>query len=411
MIQIEDKAKCCGCGACVQRCPKNCILLKEDGEGFLYPVVDKDNCVDCGLCEKVCPVLNQGEERKPLYVYAAKNEDEEIRKKSSSGGVFTLLAVQVIKNGGVVFGARFNENWEVVHDYSETEEGLSAFRGSKYVQSKIGETYKQVEEFLREGREVMFSGTPCQISGLKLFLGKRYENLLTVDVICHGVSSPMIWRMYLKELLARQGDGKNSVLSHSIPPFLKSIRDISCIDFRNKELGWKKYSFALTLSVPSNGHGVKNTVLLSEPYTQNLYMKGFLSDLYLRPSCHACPTKSLKSGADITLGDFWGIQNIFPDIDDDMGVSAVLLNTEKGVKCYTSLKLQAQEMCYDDVLRYNPAICKSSLLPQKREIFWNMKGKSVFFRVEKLCRISYLLILKSKIKILLSLFDKKHNVK
>ena len=113
MIQIEDKAKCCGCGACVQRCPKNCILLKEDGEGFLYPVVDKDNCVDCGLCEKVCPVLNQGEERKPLYVYAAKNEDEEIRKKSSSGGVFTLLAVQVIKNGGVVFGARFNENWEI----------------------------------------------------------------------------------------------------------------------------------------------------------------------------------------------------------------------------------------------------------------------------------------------------------
>ena len=410
MIQIEDKAKCCGCDACVQRCPKNCILLKEDGEGFLYPVVDKDSCVDCGLCEKVCPVLNQGEKRKPLHVYAAKNEDEEIRKKSSSGGVFTLLAVQVIKNGGVVFGARFNENWEVVHDYSETEEGLSAFRGSKYVQSKIGETYKQVEEFLREGREVMFSGTPCQISSLKLFLGKRYENLLTVDVICHGVPSPMIWRMYLKELLARQGDGKNSVLSHSIPPFLKSIRDISCIDFRNKELGWKKFSFALTLSVPM-GHGAKNTVLLSEPYTQNLYMKGFLSDLYLRPSCHACPTKSLKSGADITLGDFWGIQNIFPDIDDDMGVSAVLLNTEKGVKCYTSLKLQAQEMCYDDVLRYNPAICKSSLLPQKREIFWNMKGKSVFFRVEKLCRISYLLILKSKIKILLSFFDKKHNVK
>ena len=138
MIQIEDKAKCCGCDACVQRCPKNCILLKEDGEGFLYPVVDKDSCVDCGLCEKVCPVLNQGEKRKPLHVYAAKNEDEEIRKKSSSGGVFTLLAVQVIKNGGVVFGARFNENWEVVHEYSETVEGLSAFRGSKYVLSKIG---------------------------------------------------------------------------------------------------------------------------------------------------------------------------------------------------------------------------------------------------------------------------------
>ena len=238
MIHIEEKSKCCGCNACVQRCPKHCIAMREDEEGFLYPIIDESSCINCGLCEKVCPVLNQGEERKPLKVYAAKNRNEEIRMQSSSGGIFTLLAEQIIQEGGVVFGARFDENWDVIHDYTETIDGLASFRGSKYVQSRVGETYKQAESFLKQGRKVMFAGTPCQISGLKLFLCKDYENLLTVDFICHGVPSPGVWRKYLEELIARQGGGKNSVLSH--PNEL-----ITHIEFRNKRLGWKKYSFAL----------------------------------------------------------------------------------------------------------------------------------------------------------------------
>ena len=152
-------------------------MMQEDEEGFLYPVVDKEVCVDCGLCEKVCPVLNQREERKPLEVYAAFNKNEEIRMQSSSGGIFTALAEQIIQEEGVVFGARFNEDWEVIHDYTETAAGLSVFRGSKYVQSRIGDTFNQAEQFLKQGRSVLFSGTPCQIAGLKLFLRKEYENL------------------------------------------------------------------------------------------------------------------------------------------------------------------------------------------------------------------------------------------
>ena len=206
MIEIKDKKDCCGCSACVQRCPKQCITLKEDNEGFLYPIVDKKTCIDCGLCEKVCPILHQGEPQKPLKVYAAKNLNEEIRRQSSSGGIFTLLAEQVIQEGGVVFGARFDENWEVKHDYTETIEGLAVFRGSKYVQSRIEDNYKKAEEFLKQGRKVLFSGTPCQIAGLKRFLRKEYEELLTVDFVCHGVPSPGVWRKYLKETVARMCD-------------------------------------------------------------------------------------------------------------------------------------------------------------------------------------------------------------
>ena len=217
MINIIDKKNCCGCNACVQHCPKSCVTMQEDEEGFLYPIVDQEACIDCGLCEKVCPVLNQGEERKPLQVYAANNPNEEIRMQSSSGGVFTLLAETIIQEGGVVFGARFNDDWEVIHDYTETKEELAAFRGSKYVQSRIGDSYCQAEQFLKKGRKVLFTGTPCQIAGLNLFLRKEYGNLLTVDFICHGVPSPGVWKSYLEELIALQGNRKNTVLLSPFP--------------------------------------------------------------------------------------------------------------------------------------------------------------------------------------------------
>lgn len=175
MISIASKEMCCGCAACEQRCPTSCIVMREDEEGFLYPQTDTSKCIDCGLCEKVCPVLNQGEKRKPLHVYAAKNTKTRIRLQSSSGGIFTHIAEQIIQKNGVVFGARFDENWAVEHACTETLEGLAAMRGSKYVQSRIGRTYRQAKEFLESGRPVLFSGTPCQIRGLKLFLAKEYE--------------------------------------------------------------------------------------------------------------------------------------------------------------------------------------------------------------------------------------------
>lgn len=345
--------------------------MQEDEEGFLYPIVDQEVCIDCGLCEKVCPVLNQGEERKPLQVYAANNTNEEIRMQSSSGGVFTLLAETIIQEGGVVFGARFNDDWEVIHDYTETQEGLATFRGSKYVQSRIGDSYCQAEQFLKKGRKVLFSGTPCQIAGLNLFLRKEYNNLLTVDFICHGVPSPGVWKSYLEELIALQGNRKNSVLSHSKPIILNSIRDISRIEFRNKRLGWKKYSFALTLSVP-DGHGTKNTVLLSEPYNENIFMKGFLADLYLRPSCYACPAKCLKSGSDITVGDYWGIQNVMPEIDDDKGICCLMVNTDKGGQLLPSKEwIEYRNSDYSTVIKYNMA-CVVSVAPNlKRKLFFD----------------------------------------
>lgn len=328
MIEIKDKSQCCGCNACVQRCPKQCIAMCEDEEGFLYPEVDEAICIDCGLCENVCPVINQADARIPLQVYAAKNTDEKIRMHSSSGGVFSILAEQTIKQGGVVFGARFDENWEVKHDYTETIDGVSVFRGSKYVQSKTGDTFKQAEQFLKQNRKVLFSGTPCQIVALKRYLKKEYENLLLVDFICHGVPSPGVWRKYLKQVIALTCD-KNTVSSHL--KLLLSERNalVEGISFRDKRLGWQKYSFSLTLSTTDES-GNKNTVSLSESLNENLFMRGFLANLYLRPSCYACPANKGKSGSDITLGDYWGISSLMPDYDDDKGISAISVNTEKG---------------------------------------------------------------------------------
>lgn len=272
MINIKDKADCCGCNSCIQVCPRHCIATKTDKEGFAYPVVESFRCIDCGLCERVCPILNQNVTRVPVKTYAAKNPNETIRSKSSSGGIFTLLAEIVIVQGGVLFGARFDEDWNVIHDFTETLEGVAAFCGSKYVQSRIGDSYRRVEKFLKAGRKVLFSGTPCQVAGLKRFLRKEYDNLLIVDFVCHGVPSPKVWQMYLNETIARQGDGKNTVLSHS-----KSFSyRVKGIDFRSKSTGWK------------------NTVLLSlSPRHQPTERKiQFCSHLYLKriPICRRfCP--------------------------------------------------------------------------------------------------------------------------
>lgn len=361
MIQIKDKSLCCGCSACVQTCPKQCISLIADKEGFLYPQVNQELCIECGLCENVCPELHQNEEKLPDYVYAAKHSDETIRKESSSGGIFSLLADAVIDAGGVVFGARFDADWNVIHDYTETHEGLKAFRGSKYVQSKIGDSYKQAELFLKAERKVLFSGTPCQIAGLKKFLRKDYENLLAVDFICHGVPSPLVWQKYLEETVAHQCN-KNSVSSHSkssLPEKDGLVNSekmkIKAISFRNKNLGWKKYSFALTLSKAA-ATGKENTVSLSSIFHDNAYMQAFLDNLSLRPSCYRCPAKAGKSGSDITLGDFWGIEKIDPEVDDDKGCSLLAFNnvkaekwlTEHGclIKGYPFAQVQTSNICY-----------------------------------------------------------------
>ncbi len=260
MIDIQDKKDCCGCEACAQRCPRHCISLSEDAEGFLYPKADASLCIQCGLCESVCPVIHRGVARDPLSVFAAKNPDWETRRQSSSGGVFTLLAERTIAAGGVVFGARFDDSWEVVHSYTETLDGLAAFRSSKYAQSHIGDSYRQAERFLRQGREVLFCGTPCQIAGLRRYLRKDYGNLLAVDFICHGVPSPGVFRRdWAEEMLEAGGAPTGETEKHTVPssasPFLpergslgRGIAGIRlrAVSFRDKRLGWKKYSLVLS---------------------------------------------------------------------------------------------------------------------------------------------------------------------
>lgn len=372
MIDIKDKKDCCGCSACVQKCPKRCISLQEDNEGFLYPVVDKEICIDCGLCEKVCPVLHQNEPRKPLKVYAAINKNEEIRLQSSSGGIFTLLAEKTINDGGVVFGVRFDENWEVKHDYTETIEGLAAFRGSKYVQSWIDDNFKKAESFLKEGRKVLFSGTPCQIAGLKHYLRKEYDNLLTVDFICHGVPSPMAWRSYLSEVVrAKRETGKNLVsLSLNVMPFIKGIT------FRDKTNGWKKFGFRIhyVASKATQNMVSESTtedIFLLEHYRKNVYMKAFLSNVSLRPSCYACPAKMQKSHSDVTLADLWICKdNIHLDkYNDDKGLSCVLINSKISEEFLMSAQLYEIEL--EDGLKANPCYFKSIKRPDNRECFWD----------------------------------------
>lgn len=367
MIKIDNKSQCCGCNACASRCPKQCITLQEDAEGFRYPVIDIALCIDCGVCERVCPVIHPGEERTPLQAFAAVNPDETIRMQSSSGGVFTAIAEQIIAEGGVVFGAAFDENWEVRHTYTETNEGLAAFRGSKYVQSRIDTAYQDAERFLKDGRKVLFSGTPCQVAGLKHYLRKEYDNLLAVDFICHGVPSPKVWRKYLEEnFSARRADaGKNSVLSSSI----NKVPVITGIAFRDKTMaGWKKYSFVVRGKSASKAD--KNTVLMSGIFYENLYMQAFLNDLILRPSCYACPSKKGQSGCDVTLADFWGIEYVLPSMDNDKGVSLLLAQTDRGENFISTYMPYCILVDINQALQYNLAFYKSYPIHPRRPYFF-----------------------------------------
>lgn len=337
---LQDKSQCCGCSSCAQRCPKSSIAMLQDNEGFLYPHVDTATCIDCGLCEKVCPMLSPYDSRKPLQVQAAINKDEEIRKLSSSGGIYTLLAENTINEGGVVFGARFDDEWQVMLDYTETIDGLAAFRGSKYVQADPGKNYHKCKQFLLDGRKVLFSGTPCQIAGLKRYLNQDFFNLVTVEVACHGVPSPKVWKGYLNRI------------SHS--------NHIKGVSFRDKITGWKDYSITINAS----------TLSYSQRSRNDKYMVSFIHGLSLRPSCFDCPFKEGRSGADILLGDFWNVKNLLPEIDDDKGTTAVILYTKKAEKIFNEVNKKGYTCSYEALITCNPSISHRSICPKYYNMFW-----------------------------------------
>jgi len=286
--------------------------------------------------------------------------------------VFSLLAKKIIIDGGIVFGACFDDDFNVKHIYIQQLKEIKILQGSKYVQSIIGDSYRQVEFFLQTGKKVLFSGTPCQIAGLKQFLQKEYETLYTIDLICHGVPSPKVWRQYLKEIIKQE--------------------DITDIDFRDKRNGWQAYN------ITAMG---KSKELFSEHYSNNIYMRGFLQNLFLRPSCHQCPAKQFKSKSDITLGDFWGIQKFYPDFNDDKGISLVFTNTQKGLELFKKLDVAFIEIDYEKAINANPTIEKSAKTHPKRQLFFQLfeqKQDNINQLVKQMLHRSFADKVKGKIK-------------
>ena len=346
MIYIANKVNCCGCEACANVCPVSCIKMVLDEEGFRYPSVDPDVCIDCGLCEAGCP------ERNPVYplheafeYYAAYSLDGDYRANSSSGGLFYELAKQVIGDGGIVCGAAYDEEFNVCHKCVGSLVELKSLLGSKYVQSHIGDSFKQVKTYLEEDRPVLFVGTECQVAGLKKFLGKDDERLLTVGVVCHGVPSLYAWRSYIGSL--------------------ENSDQLASINMRDKSSGWSNYNYSWKFVYKD---GTERCL----PQREISYMNGFVADYYLRPSCYACSFKGLRRSADLTLGDFWGIWDCHPDMDDDRGTSLIMVHTGKGRLALDIIwqNIKSIEVSQEDAVLQNPSILTSAVLSSKRAEFF-----------------------------------------
>ena len=342
--------KCCGCTACSSGCPQNCISMTLNEEGFLYPSIDYANCVKCNLCERACPALNKKSSEAVFYkntrlTYSVTSKDKDIQSNSSSGGAFTVLAQKALKDGGHVFGAAFTDDFQAVqHVEIDHKEKLRVLRGSKYIQSDSGSSFLQSLEYLNNGEKVLYTGVPCQVAGLKRFLGREYENLLCVEVICHGTPSSKVWKKYLSFVESKQGKTKD-------------------VSFRDKAASWANFGMRIDSATGKE---------LKETHRENTYMAVFLRNYALRESCDCCPSKGETTGADRTRGDFWGIQNAYPEYYDDQGVSVVVVHTEKGKK---ALEEVAEDLVLHETdpfksLEDNWIIYKPVERPVERDTFY-----------------------------------------
>lgn len=336
MIKIQTKEDCCGCSACVSICAHDAIIFEEDELGFCYPYVQLDKCTDCHLCENVCPILrnmdDDAQESSGFVqrAYAAHSNDKSIHLNSSSGGIFLTISRYVIEHGGVVYGALYDENMAVTHGRASDNVEINALSGSKYSQSTTLGVFKQVKEDLKSDKWVLFTGTPCQVDGLRLFLKRDYPNLILIDLICHSVPSPKVFKDYLSFVRSKVG------------------KKVVGFNMRSKEHGWGNNSMRLCFE---DGSSCNNKL-------SNLWSTIYWSGLVLRPSCTKCQYANLNRRGDITIGDFWGVENHYPELVDKRGLSLVFVNSPKGEQVFNSLKDRLnvhqveQEKCMQPALMY-----------------------------------------------------------
>ena len=313
MIEIKDKSMCCGCEACVNICPQNCITMKEDEEGFRYPQINKEKCINCGLCNKACPLQNEVKKSKFMTkYYAAYNKSDKILSKSSSGGMFWLLVKYILEKRGVIYGVIQDSTYNVKFTRAKTEKECISIRKSKYLQARVNDTYLKVKEDLKNNKYVLFSGTPCQVAALYKFLDKDYEKLYTVDVVCHGVPSMSVYRKYIKYIEKKY---KKRVIN---------------INWRDKIKGkWGPNHVTILFD---DGSSV-STISLN-----NLFQRGFLYNIYLRPSCYKCIYAKIPRIGDLSLADFWGYDGNLKKKNKNKGISAVIVSSKKGEKAFEEIE-------------------------------------------------------------------------
>lgn len=339
---VKNKEICYGCFACVNSCPQKCIEMKMDVDGFFYPIVDELRCINCGVCDNKC-VSNSSIYKKTeiANAYAAYSRTDSIIRNSSSGGIFSELADYILRQGGTVFGASFDSEWNVVHISISSFSEIGKLQGSKYIQSDMKMVYEQVKTLLNEGKKILFVSTPCQIAGLSSYLSKKYENLYLIDLVCHGVSSQKFWSMYLSE-------------------FKK--RGINSISFRNKDFGWKNYNIKIKFC--------DGKVYQSTP-EEDYFMKAFTGNLNLRPSCYKCKFKGSYRDSDLTLADFWGVEKLNLKIANGNGTSLVIVNSMKGMHLLNDIRMnvELEEVSIDEAIKYNDAYVQPTIEPVNREEF------------------------------------------
>lgn len=366
-LEINDEIKCTGCAACVNICPKKCIIMKDDESGFSYPFVYTDNCIDCGMCINVCPIIHPIKTKDMLgnqEVYAGWSKDEMVRYNSTSGGVFSELAQCILNEKGYVSGAVYDIDCDIVHAIVSDNEGLKSVRQSKYSQSNIGFTFQEIKKLLAKKETVLFCGAPCQVAGLKKSLQKEYENLVTLDFICRGVNSPKAYKSWLRELEEKYNSKVVNVW------------------FKYKKYGWNKSPKCTRIDFQNGKTCVQNSY-------KNVFMRGYLGpNLYIRPSCGDCKFKDRNRNSDITLADFWGVAKT---LDDDKGTSLILLNSEKGKRLFNECKphIYYEQRDINEIIEGNRCFQHSVVINPKSKDFLKELNQVPFSKlIEKYAKVS-----------------------